>query len=206
MSATSITGPPTLDDVLGVMQTYLGQHDRLDAVASHWNGFEGWLKFELATELRRRFAVLPWQRNAAGKWEHGQIGVEYRYRRTGRAESEQAKLIDLWLGNPRTLYFELKVAFANGNATKQIRSWRADFEKLTAILDGETDVDGFASVLVAVGHDDAGWRRATDELRSHPHFYGASTLSSHSPIDVGTIRFAALRLDVSSPSDQSDTQ
>lgn len=206
MNTAAMNAPPTIDDVLGVMQTYLGQHERLDSVASHWNGFEGWLKFELASELRRRFDVLPWQQNTAGRWEHGQIGVEYRYRRTERAESEKAKLIDLWLGNPRTLYFELKVAFANSNATKQIRSWRADFEKLTAIFDGEADVDGFASVLVAVGHDEAGWRRATDDLRSDPHFYGTTTLSSRAPIDVGTIRFAALRRDLSGPSQRSDAQ
>lgn len=197
---------PRIDHVLDVMRGFLEGHARLDTVASHWNGFEGWLKSELASELRRRFDVFPWRQNAAGKWEHGQIGVEYRYARSERAESEKAKLIDLWLGNPRTLYFELKVAFANSNATKQLRSWRADFEKLTAILDGEADIDGFASVLVAVGHDEAGWRRATDELRSDPHFYGASTLSSRCLIDVGTIRFAALRRDLHDPGDRTDTQ
>lgn len=184
---------PSVDAVLDVMREYLAAHERLDAVASHWNGFEGWLKFELATELRRRLQVVPWQRNTGGKWERGQIGVEYRHKREERGEPEKAKLIDLWVGNPGTLYFELKVAFANGNATKQIRSWRADFEKLRVVLEGEEGVDGFASVLVSVGHDDRQWTRAIAEAQDDPRFYGDAIVSNRCPEDVGAIRFAALR-------------
>lgn len=190
---------PKLDDILDAMRSFLAAHERLDGVAGYWNGFEGWLKFEIATELERRYQVAPWIK-AGTSWTWGDIGVEYRYRQSpGRSsdENERAKLIDIWFGHDPSYYFELKVAFCNKNAGKQLRSWRADFEKLAIVLEGDRRAQGFASVLVAVGYEDKRWFEATRSLLDDRRFLDGGILSAREPDRVGLIRFAALREEIS---------
>lgn len=190
---------PKLDDTLEAMRSFLAAHERLDRVAGYWNGFEGWLKFEIATALEVQYGVKPWVRSGAS-WARNDIGVEYRYRqgpRQSRGGSGEAKLIDLWLGHSPTHYFELKVVFQNSNAGKQLRSWRADFEKLAIVLEGDRQAQGYASVLVAVGHDDKQWAEAIRPLADDSRFFDGKVLSTREPDRVGIIRFAALREELS---------
>jgi len=190
---------PKLDDILDAMRSFLATHERLDGVAGYWNGFEGWLKFEIATELERRYQVAPWTK-AGTSWTWGDVGVEYRYRQSpGRSSdgNEHAKLIDIWLGHDPSYYFELKVAFYNSNAWKQLRSWRADFEKLAIVLEGDPQARGYASVLVAVGYNNDQWSEATRPLRDDRRFLDGGILSAREPDRVGLIHFAALREETS---------
>lgn len=134
---------------------------RLRQIARFGNSFEGWLKWELVHALQQR---LP---DAVGVLE--QIGVEWRYRRaqstvTTEREAMNSKLIDLWVGQHSTAYFELKVVFANRNHGKQWRSWYADFTRLQALLTGEPAVAGFAAVQIAVGFSEDQWHRSCAEL------------------------------------------
>lgn len=191
---------PKLDDTLEAMRSFLAAHERLDGVAGYWNGFEGWLKFEIATELERRYQVAPWTK-AGAKWTWGDVGVEYRYRQPSSRShdgNEHAKLIDIWLGHDPSYYFELKVAFCNSNAGKQLRSWRTDFEKLAIVLEGDGQAQGYASVLVAVGHEDRQWAEAIRPLADDSRFFDGRVLSAREPDRVGIIRFAALREEITS--------
>ncbi|MBX3269801.1 MAG: hypothetical protein KF729_06050 [Sandaracinaceae bacterium] len=188
---------PNLDSLIEEIRAYLAGHERLPRVAGYWHGFEGWLKFEIATELERAHQIQPWTRSGSG-WTWGDIGVEYRYRQVksdDRDGNEPTKLIDLWVGNEPT-YVELKNAFRNANAGKQLRSWRADFEKLTIVLEGDSKVRGYASILVAVGHNDREWSEAIQALRSDPRFLDCGIVCDAEPERVGLVRLAALRHEV----------
>jgi hypothetical protein len=156
---------PPLDDVLDFMASHLRNHERLPAVAAHWNGFEGWLKFELAVALRARHQLVPWEASG-NKWQRGGIGVEYQYRSATRNDESRRKLIDLWIGHNPTYYFELKTVFRNANRDKQLASWQSDFAVLESILEDDPTAAGYASIVFAVGYADMDW---TSALAARPH-------------------------------------
>jgi hypothetical protein len=166
----------TLDDWLDVFARRFSEDDRkarLIRIAQHWNGFENWLKWELADAVRtERPSWTPWVLGEGGVWTYGQFGVEYRYRKapTDPPSGRSAKLVDFWVSAEDarvpdvSSYFELKTVFYNANHGKQVDGWRADFLALEDVLSVRKtlrdDVAGFASVLCAVGFPKAAWGEA----------------------------------------------
>jgi hypothetical protein len=159
-----------LSEALNIMRNHLiSRKHHLNQIAEFRNGFEHWLKFELAVALREQTRAAVWQYEGNTPRDYGDVGVEYRYRRTldlmqNTEEMLKEKLIDLWFGHSPTLYFELKTAFDHANKHKQIRSWLADFAKLDALLRDEDGVAGYASVLVSIGFDNDAWKSTVDQF------------------------------------------
>lgn len=189
-----------LDQALLIMFSHLHRKKaRVNRIAEFWNGFEGWLKFELAVALRRHAGVEVWSRTEDGRLDYGEVGVEYRYRRAPGAggdaeELVKEKLIDFWYGYSPTLYFELKSVFANANQGKQIQSWRSDFDKLGQVLKGDETAVGYASVLISVGFDEDRWhstlnRAKLDETLPGAFWNGGLIVNR----EAGPIRLCALR-------------
>lgn len=122
-------------------------------------------------------------------WEQaGDVGLEYRALLKGK--DKETKLIDLWASPFRSTkkrsaknwhFVELKVAFNNANANKQLESWRADFEFLRQ-LDRrlpEQKPKSFTSVAFGVGFDREQFRsrseRAVADLNVEPASFELKT-------------------------------
>lgn len=135
---------------------WLGRYRReqVEGALALRSGFEGWLKTEIASWLMRNSttgcepALLPpfdkaFKPNAES---HG-VGVEYRARLKQRYGKRQSKLVDLWFTLEKTdaTYCELKLAFDNHNAGKQVQSWVADLKWLQELHRNE-----YAQRLVSV--------------------------------------------------------
>jgi hypothetical protein len=129
-------------------------------IASFWNSFEGWLKYELALALCEE-GFRPWTSNEDDAGQ-GTIGVEYKAAsRNGnsRMDIQTRKQIDLWVStrtdmensNKKWHAIELKVAFNNANAKKQVASWAEDFASLCRLRD--RNIESRLAVLVAVGFE-----------------------------------------------------
>ena len=129
---------------------------RLLRIASFWNSFEGWLKWELAETLCAKWGRRAWTGQTTDA-EPLSIGVEHRAEMVTLGESRARKQIDLWVGaDPlaeRYHYVELKVAFKNAHAGKQLDSAASDLCSLRRVRDPK--VDGRIALVVAVGFDDA---------------------------------------------------
>ena len=142
-----------IDRILDGFLGYLGttRLETLAAIAKLENGFEDWLKFELAAWLITAHNYQP-KANTHG------VGVEYRARLdlppgTPWRDCTQSKRIDLWVTSGSNdsrdsdaCYFELKVAFDNSNWTKQLGSWVSDYRALDALHCDEWGSD-WASLL-----------------------------------------------------------
>lgn len=127
-------------------------------IASFWNGFENWLKFELALELCEGWERRPWS-DQSDDGTPLSIGVEHRaqLRTRTRSGAQAAKRVDLWVSSrfkptEQWHFVELKVAFKNPNEGKQLASCLADLASLRAILDRQAE-SGIV-LLVAVGFDE----------------------------------------------------
>lgn len=126
----------------------------LARISSFWNAFEGWLKWELAAALcAGKWDRRPWSDDSQqATWDT--VGVEYKVPLETRAAASARKQVDLWVCGTRREswhYVELKVAFANANALKQIASWRTDLALLKEVVD--PGVEGRIVLLVAVGFE-----------------------------------------------------
>lgn len=53
--------------------SFLSGHNNISNVAKFWNGFEGWMKFEIVTHLMNEYKFEPWEGD-----KYGAIGVEYK--------------------------------------------------------------------------------------------------------------------------------
>ena len=176
---------------LEVFQERLERREKTDgvlsAVMAHKNGFENWLKFEMAAVVQQPpWGYLPWINR-----ERGDVGLEYRAdRRKG-----PKKLVDLWAsphkGAKSWHFAELKVAFNNTNAIKQFLSWRRDFEALRE-LDGRKTTQRVASlmsVMFAVGFTedevDVRVKKATGQLvGGNPRVWQGSIETRHATLHL----------------------
>jgi hypothetical protein len=125
-------------------------------IASFWNSFEGWLKFELALHLYETSGRRPWTDQADSGEQHT-IGVEWKaITKPTRSYGLTRKQIDLWVcssSRERWHCVELKVVFNNRNAAKQVASWLHDLDALTTVTgDG---IDGRIVLLVAIGFEES---------------------------------------------------
>lgn len=157
------------DFVNEVVKRYKGQghkNHELTKIASLWNGFEGWLKTDLALMLMESHSRVSWSER--GEW--GTVGVEFK----ARLEPSKSppfepgrKQVDLWFCSKLTqkpltyydIFVELKIAFNNYNAKKQIQGWVHDIECLARIdrdqrregIDENWVADGGIAILFGVG-------------------------------------------------------
>lgn len=126
------------------------RHD-VARIASFWNGFEGWLKYELGLALCEKYGCRPWVDGSAHAAVHS-IGVECKAPlKTDLDRAAGKKQVDLWVSSdPRQWhYVELKVVFCQTNEGKQVGSWRNDLRLLEQI--NEPNVDGRIALIVLVG-------------------------------------------------------
>lgn len=127
---------------------------QLARMASFWNSFEGWLKWELASVACEQWGCRPWETQLpTAEWLS--IGVEYKAQLVTRQMMTRVKKqIDLWVCPPRSkkhVYVELKVAFNNGNAKKQFASARDDLACLLAVE--QAMLAGWVVLIVVVGFE-----------------------------------------------------
>ena len=128
--------------------------DDVACIASFWNSFEGWLKWELALELCQHRERRPWSDDAA-EATYRTIGVECKVDVVSHDLRTARKQVDLWvcsMNENSWHYIELKVAFANSNRDKQMRSLESDLLILESIID--PSADGRVALLIAVGFSD----------------------------------------------------
>jgi hypothetical protein len=148
-----MTSALTAKTWLEAFADHLARAEKIDGRVSHIaifeNGFEDWLKFEMAALLQRE----PWKYQPWIDGQRGDVGVEY----SAALKGAGSKDVDVWASpTPRAtrwLFAELKVVFDNSNAGKQFRSWRSDMLALLNI-DGRKAlqrVEAVASVAFAVG-------------------------------------------------------
>jgi hypothetical protein len=137
---------------------------RLTRIAAFENGFEDWLKFELAALVQGD----PWRFDPWVKGVRGDVGVEY----TATLRGGGTKDVDAWASPNRGanswLFAELKVVFNNKNTGKQLRSWRSDLRALQ-LIDGRVRgqrVAAVLSVLFAVGFSAEDLSAWTDRVLS----------------------------------------
>ena len=139
------------------------KEEEVARIASFWNGFEDWLKFELALELCARWGRRPWT-DQSDEATALSIGVEYKAPlRATRGALRASKQVDLWVSaqdeERETWHFvELKVAFKNDNKGKPIASCLSDVEALRAIRDRQAA--GRIALLVTVGFADEDLKKA----------------------------------------------
>lgn len=138
---------------LGALARHLAaleeRREVVSRIAELENGFEDWLKFEMAALVQGA----PWNYEPWLDDVRGDVGVEFRATLRGGG----AKLVDVW-ASPRYratkwLFAELKVAFNNNNKGKQLRSWVSDMRALRLIDESCKDhqVAGLISLVCAVG-------------------------------------------------------
>ncbi len=163
---------------------------RVGHICSMENGFEDWLKFEMAALLRRS----PWNYERWIGDEPGDVGLEY----CAELRGVPPKRIDLWaspfLSQPNDVarswnFLELKVAFDNYNAAKQFAAWRADFDALRRIdcRHKEQRVEQIGALIVAPGFSEESFAKASTrarnglkaELKSFKMRAGKQTLRLH---------------------------
>lgn len=149
----------TMGEAISAFENHLKGNAKLPTIANFWHGFEGWLKFELAGHLcGTPWDCIPWKMYN-GTWCAEDIGLEYRWKNEEPERGVGQKLIDFWVrARPQKKpchYFELKTVFNNKNAAKQIWSWLSDFDVLRQI-NPDGGVEGFASIIFAVGWADRG--------------------------------------------------
>ncbi len=141
-----------VSEVLNRFVTYLEGENRetLGRVVTLQNGFEGWLKSELAAFLMHEY------KRVAHKERNG-VGLEYTARLRGRSgDRSETKKVDVWTSTStegdRYAYIELKVAFPNGNWNKQTSHWESDAHALRALDPWEAGSE-WASVLFVPNSD-----------------------------------------------------
>lgn len=136
---------------------------QLARIASFWNSFEGWLKWELASAAYEKWERRPWKsQNLDAEWLT--IGVEYKALLKTRRANRARKQIDLWIcpdDSGEHVYVEIKVVFNNGHRDKQFASAREDLAFLKGV-EPEKLAGGLVFV-VAVGFEEADQKICLDQ-------------------------------------------
>lgn len=127
--AKELTIGSWLESFEGHLAALEAADQRVSRLLEFGGGFEGWLKFEMASLL----TAAPWNFRPWIKNSPGDVGIEYR----AALHEHETKLIDLWASPYAKAkawnFVELKLAFNNYNARKQFASWRSDLEALRRI-------------------------------------------------------------------------
>lgn len=138
--------------------SFLSGHNNISNVAKFWNGFEGWMKFEIVTHLMNEYKFEPWEGD-----EYGAIGVEYKAvgaseEGASNGKKQYSKRVDFWISEDRDSHkyycVELKVVFNNVNRGKMRGYWISDYLGMLDIQD--ENAIGFASIAAFVGFDNDG--------------------------------------------------